>query len=241
MQRRGNTVVIILIVVGVMGLIFMAILVALLLPAVQQAREAARRSSSKANLKQIGVATHNFHDTYRFLPIGENEITPNHNWLTRMLPHMEQSALYERVDFEKPWDDPYNKPNFAIVLRDYVNPGVDGEPMTADGYAVTHYEANSGLLDEEGALTFRNVDDGLSSTILGGEVNSNFRAWGDPAGHRDVSLGINKSPNGFGSPFRGGANVLMLDGSVSFLSENIDAETLRRLGDPRDGEDVYLP
>jgi len=85
-----------------------AVLVALLLPAVQQAREAARRSSCKNNLKQIGLALHNYHDVHGCLPIGSlhrdrgaagpwgsNRTT----WLTRILPQMDQSAIFNQLVF----------------------------------------------------------------------------------------------------------------------------------------------
>jgi prepilin-type N-terminal cleavage/methylation domain-containing protein/prepilin-type processing-associated H-X9-DG protein len=87
-----------------------AILVALLLPAVQQAREAARRTQCKNNLKQIGLALHNYHDTHgRFPPtqimvayMGANNTNPqprNHTWVSLVLPYLEQATLYSSINF----------------------------------------------------------------------------------------------------------------------------------------------
>ncbi|HBN75421.1 MAG TPA: prepilin-type cleavage/methylation domain-containing protein, partial [Planctomycetaceae bacterium] len=86
-----------------------AILVALLLPAVQQAREAARRSSCKNNMKQLGLALHNYHDTYSTFPPasvrqptggGVNEWESSMiGWQARILGFMEQSALYDLIDW----------------------------------------------------------------------------------------------------------------------------------------------
>ncbi|MFM7869824.1 MAG: DUF1559 domain-containing protein, partial [Planctomycetaceae bacterium] len=87
-----------------------AILIALLLPAVQQAREAARRTQCKNNLKQIGLALHNYHDTHgRFPPtqimvayMGANNTNPqprNHTWVSLVLPYLEQATLYSSINF----------------------------------------------------------------------------------------------------------------------------------------------
>ena len=101
--RKGFTLIELLVVIAII-----AILVALLLPAVQQAREAARRSSCKNNLKQIGLALHNYHDVYGTLPIGDlfgpsssTWNTQRTTWLVRILPYIEESALYDQVDFDR--------------------------------------------------------------------------------------------------------------------------------------------
>ncbi|MBA3313630.1 MAG: DUF1559 domain-containing protein [Planctomycetota bacterium] len=69
-------------------------------------------------------------------------------------------------------------------------------------------------------------------------MNANAKAWADPTNVRDPALGINASPEGFGSPFKGGANVLMGDGSVRFVSEEIDRKVLAALATPSAGDDA---
>lgn len=88
---KGFTLIELLVVIAII-----AILVALLLPAVQQAREAARRSSCKNNLKQLGLALHNYHDTYSVLPPGS--LSRSHlAWSCFLLPQVEQGPLYDQI------------------------------------------------------------------------------------------------------------------------------------------------
>ncbi len=96
--QRGFTLIELLVVIAII-----AILIALLLPAVQQAREAARRSNCKNNLKQIGLALHNYHETFSIFPpgyIGTGASTQNPNllaWSTMILPFIDQANLYNQI------------------------------------------------------------------------------------------------------------------------------------------------
>jgi len=99
-QRRGFTLIELLVVIAII-----AVLVALLLPAVQQAREAARRSTCKNNLKQIGLAIHNYHDTYRAVPplasFTQGSLAANNEaawtWSAFLLPYLDQAPLYNQM------------------------------------------------------------------------------------------------------------------------------------------------
>jgi len=147
-QRRGFTLIELLVVIAII-----AILVALLLPAVQQAREAARRSSCKNNLKQIGLALHNYHDIHGCLPIGclfgklgangpweSNRTT----WLARILPQLEENALFDRMDFERDrrsgsgWDPNNVRAEEVATFRCPSDPGTR-ETTGQSGYAPTSY------------------------------------------------------------------------------------------------------
>lgn len=88
-RQKGFTLIELLVVIAII-----AVLIALLLPAVQQAREAARRTQCKNNLKQIGLAIHNYHDTYNRFPGIGLQVGWGHNWTVSILPYADQAPLY---------------------------------------------------------------------------------------------------------------------------------------------------
>jgi prepilin-type N-terminal cleavage/methylation domain-containing protein/prepilin-type processing-associated H-X9-DG protein len=118
MRKRGFTLIELLVVIAII-----AVLIALLLPAVQSAREAARRSQCVNNLKQLGLAIANYHDTNGSLPIGAQNGTncgnPNgckrRTWATSILPFIEQSALYNATNVQT---DFYQAQNTTVMLTE---------------------------------------------------------------------------------------------------------------------------
>jgi hypothetical protein len=104
-------------------------LIALLLPAVQQAREAARRTQCKNNMKAIALAMHNYHDTYGSFPpayIPDENGKPMHSWRVLILPMLDQQFLYSQYDFDQPWDSPANR---SVMDR---MPAIYGCPSSPD-------------------------------------------------------------------------------------------------------------
>ena len=113
---RGFTLVELLVVIAIIG-----VLVALLLPAVQAAREAARRSSCQNNLHQIAIATHNFHDTKQELP--PLRVSDNHaTWFVLIMPYMEKGTISDLWTFNKNYSDPINANGRLLQVKSYYCP-----------------------------------------------------------------------------------------------------------------------
>jgi len=113
-RRCAFTLVELLVVIAIIG-----VLVALLLPAIQAAREAARRTECINNLKQLGLAIHNYHDTHKALPMNNRpNPVPNSNgfsWIVASLPYMEQNTLYDQLDFNVPLIDSTRSNNRTLI------------------------------------------------------------------------------------------------------------------------------
>ena len=224
-KKKSNTLlIVVLAVVAGGGILVVLVLMALILPAVQQARDAARRSTSKNHLKQIGLALHNYHDTHRVFPPGGIETTdgkPYHSWQTMLLPFGDQAPLYSQIDFDQPWTDPSNQGHFRQEIPQYLNPAIE-EKVSPEGLGLSHYVGNKLLMKTNGNMAIRNITDGTSNTIMAIETGENFKPWGDPT---NIANPANVMGPGKKSSFRGGNHVLLGDGSVRFISENIDPET----------------
>ncbi len=210
------------------------------------------RQQSLNNFKQIGLAMHNFHDTYRQFPpavVYGPDGKPWHSWRVLILPFVEQQALYERYRFDEPWDGPNNKALLESVPPVYRDPVY---PASKDAF--THYAAITGPgtafpLESRNPVNFlpkpaglsaattrmADIRDGTSNTILVGPVSPERKIpWTKP---EDVTWNDNfpglGQPGSFATPHkldnRLAALFLRADGSVSMERADLDLAALRKL------------
>lgn len=176
-RHRAFTLVELLVVIAIIG-----ILVALLLPAVQAAREAARRMQCGNHLKQFGLALHNYHDVYKCIPIADVDGTVNPvSAHARLLPYLEQMPLYNLVDFNVPYNHANNvvarNTEVAVFLCPSDSPRL---PTSLGGRNNYYWNAGSGVVMYASGMTgqppsngiiwhnkvhrFSDIIDGLSNT-----------------------------------------------------------------------------
>jgi prepilin-type processing-associated H-X9-DG protein len=219
----------------VMG--FLVLPVALLLPAVQAAREAARRAQCVNNFKQIGLAMHNHHDSMNRFPgqaIVGKDGTPLLSWRVAILPYIEQSQLYNEFHLDEPWDSPHNQSLLSKMPPTYACPSQFGTNAPSSG--MTTYQVLVGpqtMFDNPLGAQIASITDGTSNTLLVVESTKPV-PWTKP---EDIDVAEGQPPVGLGSKHPGGFNALMVDGSVRFIKLTVSPMILRALA-TRNGNEV---
>jgi prepilin-type N-terminal cleavage/methylation domain-containing protein/prepilin-type processing-associated H-X9-DG protein len=186
MRQQGFTLIELLVVIAIIG-----VLIALLLPAAQAAREGARRVSCTNNLKQLGLAIHDYHDDHNGLPMGytfvPGYVRGGFGWGAMILPNLEQEALFDATNFSVPIWNESNTTTSTTALRSFLCPSdntSEGQFLEREGfrYAKASYVASfgpgnmdanpddrRGLFSRNSRTTFAEITDGLSQALAGGE------------------------------------------------------------------------
>ena len=251
---KAFTLVELLVVIAIIG-----VLVALLLPAVQMVREAARRTSCSNNLHQIGLALHNYHAAHQEFPIGAIEWRLGSDatkrqlaWSTFLLPFLDQQNVHNQLDLSTPFDSVENEAGAATIIPVFVCPSSQRGATLVNGRGPCDY---GGIFDErisspnnppkgtmlnDVAIALRDVTDGSSNTLIVAE-DSGWRdgQWINGRNIFDQAFPINQAPffeNDIRSEHPQGANAVWCDGSVRFLSESTSLETLAAICTRAGGE-----
>ena len=190
--RRAFTLVELLVVIAIIG-----VLIALLLPAVQAAREAGRKMSCQNNLKQIGVAIHNYENTHGAFPPSRVSSPRKHSWTPMALPFCEQAALAQQYRKDKDWNDAANRTVIqtpVALFRCPSTPERSEDPISGAGFGdygslnevkFDFYESNGiknpgqtgGVLLKSVSIKHSWIIDGLSNTIMIGEDAGRPDLW----------------------------------------------------------------
>jgi prepilin-type N-terminal cleavage/methylation domain-containing protein len=179
-NRRAFTLIELLVVIAII-----AILIGLLLPAVQKVREAAARAKCENNLKQIGLAMHMYHDSYGYFPASFSKNPPqqenNWGWLTSLLPYVEQAPLFadlntQAVAFNANAYTTGTLPPIFICPSDPASSNVTNPYFS--GYARTNYLVSEQVSDGGSQYNMSVITDGLSNTIMAGERDGTSQVAG---------------------------------------------------------------
>jgi prepilin-type N-terminal cleavage/methylation domain-containing protein/prepilin-type processing-associated H-X9-DG protein len=258
-RRPAFTLVELLAVIAIIG-----VLIALTLPAVQAARESARRTACANNLRQIGIALYLHHDAKgKFPPGGIERRTPRAPqgrqlaWSCFLLPYLEQRPLYAQLDIHKAFDAAENAAAAATVLAVYLCPSVPQGDRLRAGRAPSHYggiygqritgpnNPPKGTMLYDRALRIADIRDGAAQTLIVAE-DSDFEdmQWINGANVFDQAFAINGAPafeNDMRSRHPGGANALACDGSAHFLGETLELPVLAAICTRAGGEVIEEP
>jgi prepilin-type processing-associated H-X9-DG protein len=219
---------------GVFTVILVIGLLALLIPAVQEAREAARRM--QCSCKCLTLAFHTYHDVHGTFPpaytVDENG-KPLHSWRVLLLPYLEQKELYDKIRLDEPWDSEYNRQFHDVHITPYRCPsctGIDSIKLKNRGTVRSgncNYSVVIGddtLFPGSRAVSLNELTKSTSEAILYVERMIPV-CWMDPNNEIRFDTaceGINRNLLGIGSEHPGGANAGFADGSVRFLKESAD-------------------
>jgi hypothetical protein len=196
------------------------------------------------HLKDIGLAMHNYHDTYGSFPppaVYSKEGQPLLSWRVLLLPFLDEKKLYSQFHLDEPWDSPHNMPLLAKMPRVYAP--ATGKP--AQEPFATYYQVFVGpgaAFEDQSAFTFASFTDGTSQTILVIEADEPI-PWTKPEdlpfapGQSLPELGLT-TLYGRGGVKKFGTHATFADGSVHFIPRDTDEKIIRALITRNGGESI---
>jgi type II secretory pathway pseudopilin PulG len=221
---------------GQMQVAVIGILVALLLPAVNSVRQAARRNQSQSNIRMIGLGLHSYNAQHERLPanIVDENGKPLLSWRVRLLPYLDESDLYDQFKLDEPWDSEHNRqliPLMPVVFRNPSSTVADPGKTTYLGVA-----GEGAVFGSKKGLRFAEVRDGTSNTVAMVEANDDRAVvWTAP---EDWQFDPDNPLAGLGEARGGIFLALMLDGSTHVISEDVDLAVFKALVTYAGGEVV---
>jgi type II secretory pathway pseudopilin PulG len=172
---------VVLAIAGVCVLLCGGLAAALVLPAVQSARGAARKAQSMNNLKQIALALHNYESVHRTFPpavVTDADGKPLYSGRVLLLPFLEQDGLYQQFDKSKAWDSPENLPISMRMVPTFIDPASKRtEPNRSDYVFVT---GTGTIFDGKQAVPITAITDGTSNTLMLIETSTGPANWAAP-------------------------------------------------------------
>ena len=199
-----------------------------LLPNLQRGRGVAHRVQCCHNLRQIGLALHNYHDAYKCFPPAytvDESGRPLHSWRTLLLPYLEQQALYSTIDLSRPWNDPVNKTAMETSLPCYRCPASD---TTASHTSYLGIYGEHYFFAGDVSRCLSDTKDGAMKTLMVVEVPKALSIpWMSPQDANEQLMTQIRKPEE--QSHAGGFQAVLADGSVRFLSSNIDEAVFQSL------------
>jgi hypothetical protein len=195
----------------------------------------AQRSQATNNLKQLGIAMHNFHDSHKRFPgsVKDENGKPLLSWRVQLLPFLEQQNLFAQFHMDEPWDSPHNKLLIQRIPPPFTAPGSKAGGGKTNYVGFRHENA---IFADKGRMGFRDILDGTSNTIMIVEADDDHAViWTKPD---DLKFDEKKPLAGLGEIRKGGFLAAMCDGAVHFIPSTITPATLVKLVFRNDGEAI---
>ncbi|AGA25337.1 DUF1559 domain-containing protein [Singulisphaera acidiphila] len=203
---------------------------ALIAVPIRKVREAARRSQCVNNLKQIGLAMHNYHATYNSFPPAystSKDDKPLLSWRVHILPYLEQKSLYDQFKLDEPWDSPHNKALISRMPTVYTCPSSSGKLAKEGKTSYLTPRGPSTIFPGATGVKIQEITDGTSNTILVIDANDDAAVtWTKPD---DWEVPTPFTTKGLFGHHPNGTSFGFADGSVRFLRDTLAPHVILKL------------